>query len=79
MAEVEQELKDAILKCEGLEEKASAQSSELDKALQDAKAARVESRSAREEIQQAKQIAAGKAFLLQSIFGGQWYRLLTQL
>nr|XP_040249487.1 neurofilament medium polypeptide-like [Aegilops tauschii subsp. strangulata] len=58
VAEVEQELKDAIVRCEGLEEKASAQSSKLAKALQDAKAARVESRSAREEIHQAKQIAA---------------------
>ena len=77
VAEVEQELKDAILKCEGLEEKALAQLSELAKALQDSKAARVESRSAREEIQQARQIAAGKAFLLQSIFGGKRYILLT--
>ena len=62
-----------------MEEKASAQSSELAKALQYAKAARVESRSAREEIHQAKQIAAGKAFLLQRIFGGQQYVLLTRL
>nr|XP_040258366.1 uncharacterized abhydrolase domain-containing protein DDB_G0269086-like [Aegilops tauschii subsp. strangulata] len=61
VAEVEQELKEAILKCEGLEQKASAKSSKLAKALQDAKAARVESRSAREEIHQAKQIAAGSA------------------
>nr|XP_020176018.1 hepatoma-derived growth factor-related protein 2-like [Aegilops tauschii subsp. strangulata] len=58
VAKVEHELKDSILKCEGLEEKVLAQSSELAKALQDAKAARVESRSAREEIHHAKQIAA---------------------
>ena len=45
-----EELKDAILKCEDLEEKTSAQSSELAKYLQEAKEARVESRSAREEI-----------------------------
>ena len=77
VAKVEQELKDAILKC--VEEKTLAQSTELSKALQEAKEARVESRSACEEIRKAKQIAAGKAFLLQSIFGGQWYRLLTQL
>ena len=64
VTEVEQELKDAISKCEALEEKTSAQSSELAKALQEAKEARVESRSAREEIRQAKQIVAGKAFLL---------------
>ena len=73
VAEVEQELKDAISKCETLEQKTSDQSSELAKALHDAKEARIESRSAREEIHQARQIAAGKAFLLQSIFGGQRY------
>ena len=77
MAEVEQELKDAIRKCETLEQKTSDQSSKIAKALHDAKEARIESRSAREEIRQAKQIAAGKAFLLQSIFGGQRYALLT--
>ena len=59
VAEVEQELKDAILKCEDLEEKTSAQATKLAKALQEAKEAHVESRSAREEIQQARQIAAG--------------------
>ena len=79
MAEVDQELKDAILKCEELDEKTSAQSTELAKALQEAKEARVESRSAREEIQQAKQITAGKACLLQIIFGGQRYALLTRV
>ena len=79
MAEVEQELKDAISKCETLEKKTSAQSSNLDKALLDSKEARSESRGAHEEIQQARQIAAGKAFLLQSIFGGQRYALLTRV
>nr|XP_020166448.1 fibrous sheath CABYR-binding protein-like [Aegilops tauschii subsp. strangulata] len=79
VAEVKQELKDAISKCEALEEKTSAQSSELAKSLQEAKEAWVESRSAREEIRQVKQIAAGKAFLLQSIFGGQRYALLTRV
>jgi hypothetical protein len=79
VAEVEQELKDAIRKCEALEEKTSDQATELAKALQEAKEARVESRSAREEIRQAKQIAAGKPFLLQSVFGGQRYALLTRL
>ena len=77
VAEVEQELKDAIRKCETLEQGTSAQSAKLAKALQDGKEARSESRSAREEIHQVRQIAAGKAFLLQSIFGGQRYALLT--
>ena len=52
---------------------------ELAKALQEAKEARTKSRSAREEIQQAEQITAGKPFLLRSIFGGQRYALLTRL
>lgn len=64
VAKVEQELKDAITKCQSLEKKTSDQASELAKALQDVKQARVESQSARQEIQQARQISAGKAFLL---------------
>ena len=79
VAEVEQELKDAISKCETLEEKTSSQSSKLAKALHDAKEAWSESRSAREEIRQARQIAAGKAFILQSMFGGQRYAFLTRV
>nr|XP_020147086.1 tropomyosin-like [Aegilops tauschii subsp. strangulata] len=58
VAEVEQELKDAIRKCETLEQKTLAQSSELSKALHDAKEASRESRSAREELEQARQIVA---------------------
>ena len=60
-------------------EKNTAQAADLTKALQEAKEARTEARGAREEIRQAKQIAAGKPFLLQSIFGGQGYALLTRL
>ena len=63
VAELEQELKDAIGKCEALEEKTRAQAAELAKALQEAKEARTESRGAREEIRQAEQMAAGKPFL----------------
>ena len=40
---------------------------------------RIESRAAREEIKQAEQIAAGKPFHLQSIFGGRRYALLNRL
>ena len=42
LGEVQQELKDAISKCESLEQKTSDQASELAKALQDVKEARVE-------------------------------------
>ena len=64
VTEVEQELKDAAGKWESLEEQNKAQEAELAKALQEAKEARTESRAAREEIEQAEQIAAGKPFLL---------------
>ena len=79
MTEVEQELKDAARKCEALEENNKAQAVELSKALQEAREARTESQAAHEEIKQAKQIAAGKPFLLQSKFGSQEYAPLTQL
>ena len=64
MAEVEQELKDAAGKCGALEEKNTTQTADLTKALQEAKEAQTESQAAHEEIWQAKQIAAGKTFLL---------------
>nr|XP_020175633.1 protein WEAK CHLOROPLAST MOVEMENT UNDER BLUE LIGHT-like 2 [Aegilops tauschii subsp. strangulata] len=79
VTEVEQALQDAANKCEALEEQNKAQAAELTKALQEAKEARSESRAAREEIKQAEQIAAGKPFLLQSIFGGRRYALLNRL
>nr|XP_045086302.1 protein WEAK CHLOROPLAST MOVEMENT UNDER BLUE LIGHT-like 2 [Aegilops tauschii subsp. strangulata] len=62
VTEVEQALQDAANKCEALEESNKAQATELTKALQEAKEARSESRAAREEIKQARQIAAGEAF-----------------
>ena len=64
MTEVEQEVKDAPLKCEVLEEKNKDQAVELSKALQEAREARTKSRATREEIKQAEQIVAGKPFLL---------------
>ena len=66
--EVQQELKDAIGKCESLERKSSEQNSELAKEFQSAQEARAEAQSALREIQEAKQIAAGKAFNMQSKF-----------
>ena len=46
VGEVEQELKDAIAKCESLEQKSSEQASELTKALESMNEARVEAQSA---------------------------------
>ena len=77
MGQVEQELKNAIAKCKSLEQKSSEQASELTKALESTKEARVEAQGARQEIQEARQIATGKAFLLQSKFARKRYILLT--
>ena len=52
---------------------------ELDKAVREASEARSESRAAREEIRQAKEIAAGKPFLLQTKFGDTDYAQLNQV
>ena len=53
-------------KYEALEGDASAREAELAKDLQSAEEARVEARGALQEIQEAKKIAAGKAFSMQS-------------
>ena len=67
------ELKNATGRCEFLEKENEAKTAELDKALQEAREAWSESRAAREEIRQAKEIAAGKPFLLQTKFGDPNY------
>ena len=77
--EVQQELKDAISKCESLERKVSDKDSELATTLQSAKQARVEAQGACQEIQEAKQIATGKAFNMQSKFVRRRYILLTRV
>ena len=79
VSEVEDELKDAIRSCEALELKDSEQASELASAVKAAQDVRSESRSACEEIKKAREIASGKTFLLQSIFGGRKYLGLTGL
>ena len=54
VGEVEHELKDAIAKCESLEKNSSEQASELTKALESGKEARVEAQGTRQEIQEAR-------------------------
>ena len=66
VGEVQQELQDTVKKCESLERKNADQESELSKARQSAQEARVEAQGALQEIQEAKKIAAGKAFVMQS-------------
>ena len=76
---VQQELKDMVKKCEALEREASVQETELTKARQSAEAARNEGRDALQEIQEAKKIAAGKAFNMQSKYPERKYLLLTRI
>ena len=64
--EVQQELQDAVKKCETLENDASAQEAKLTKARQSAETARNEAQAALQEIQEAKKITAGKTFKMQS-------------
>ena len=73
------ELKDAASRCEFLEKDNKDKTTDLEKALREAKEARSESRAAREEIRQAGEIAAGKPFLLQTKFGDLNYAPLNQV
>ena len=77
--EVQQELQDAVRKCETLERDASAQETELAKARQSAETSRNEAQGALQEIQEAKKIAAGKAFSMQSKYVKKKYVLLTRI
>ena len=60
--EAGQELQEAVKKCETLEQSLTEKQSELTKAHQATSDARGETRSALQEIQEARKIAAGKAF-----------------
>ena len=62
VSEVQQELQDAVKKCESLECDVSARETELAKARQSAEEAQVEAQGALQEIQEAKKITGGKAF-----------------
>ena len=79
VGEVQQELQDAVKKCESLECNIADQESELAKARQSAQEARVEAQGALQEIQVARKIAAGKAFIMQSKFVKKRYLLLTRI
>ena len=73
------ELQDAVKKCESLERNIADQETELAKAHQSTQEARVEAQRALREIQEAKQIAAGKAYIMQSQFLKKRYLLLTRI
>ena len=62
-----------------MERKISDQESELAKAHESAQEARVEAQGALQEIQEARKIVAGKAFIMQSKYVRKRYLLLTQI
>ena len=62
-----------------LERKFADQESELATARQSAQEARVDAQGALQEIQEARKIAAGKAFIMQSKFVMKRYLLLTRI
>ena len=66
-------------KYESLERDVLAQEIELANARQSAEEARVEAQGALQEIQEAKKIAAGKAFSMQSKYVKKRYLLLTRI
>ena len=68
-----------VKKCEALEREASAREAELTKARQSTEAAQNEARDTLQEIQEAKKIAAGKAFNMQSKYAERKYLLLTRI
>ena len=61
-------LENATGRWEFLEKENKALTAELDKARQEAREAQSESRALREEVRQAKEIVAGKPFLLHTKF-----------
>ena len=79
VGEVQQEHQDAVKKCESLECNFADKESELAKARQSAHDARVEAQGALQEIQEARKITAGKAFIMQSKYVKKRYLLLTRI
>ena len=77
--EVQQELQEAVRKCETLEREASVQETELSKARQSAETARNEAWGALQEIHEARKITAGKAFSMQSKNVKRKYLLPTRI
>ena len=62
VVEAERELQEAVGRSESLEQSLSLKESELAQALQTANDAREEAQAALKDIQEARKIAAGKAF-----------------
>ena len=79
VSEVQQELQDVVQKYKSLERDSKTQESELAKDLQSAQDTKAEAQKALQEIQAAKKIAAGKAFVMQSKHVKEPFFLLTRI
>ena len=77
VGEVQQELQDAVKKCESLERDIADQETELVKARQSVHDAQVEAQGTLQEIQEARKIMASKAFIMQSKYVKKRFLLLT--
>ena len=79
VGKVQQELQALMEKHESLERDSKTQASELAVAIENAKSAKAESQKTLQELDEAKKIAAGKAFFMQSKNIKVNYLLLTQI
>ena len=71
--------KEAVTKCEALEQKSKDRATELTSLRSAIQEAKTEARGHREELRQVKLIADGNPYLLQSVFGGNRFALLTRV
>ena len=74
-----EKLKSAADRCKLLEKEDRARQTDLEKAVADAKDARSAIRAVKEELRQAKQIAAGKPFMLRRKFCDPKFALLDRM
>ena len=79
MAKMAVKLKDTSDRCQLLEEENRAKAMDLEKATMVTKDTRSAMRAKKEELREARDIAAGKPFMLRRKFGDPWYAPLDRL
>jgi len=79
VGEVQEELRELGKKLESAERELKAKEAELAKALTNTKDAKAEAERAQQEIQEAKKIAVGKKFFMQSKHVEEVFLLLTRI
>lgn len=79
VTEIQQELEEAISKCEALEQKAKEHVVDHTKLSAKFQSERVERRFYEDEVRQVKLMATGEQYLLQCAFGGNRYAFLTRI